>query len=581
MRKYLLILFCFLSLPLFATKYYIDEAGTDDAGEDGSISEPWATLDYACTRVASAGDTIYINNGTYTESNIGELSVGVHVVGQSEAGVIITTGSALNPILKLYSASEGTNGNQTICNITFDGDLTAYKGISVNARGNVKVHDCTFLDFEGYGITFSGLVSGTGEPTTHAEGNEMYDCTVTNCGEDALSDGYYIATSAVSIGGQEGFLFYDNVIDNVTGGRYAYGIKTGDDGFNNNLQVYDNTIEVNFRGLNNAYDFAIESWNAYGIHIYNNNFVGSIDLGGRFSARPGDNGYGAYIHDNTIGQEAVIASSDARGILLEADCDSVIIRNNYIRNVAVGIFVNPVTTANDITYLGRDYHIYEDIYFLYNLFENIGVSDLGADYMGRAIWFNGDGYTHILDTLCIWNNVIEANTGTKSTMFALNMPSIGTATNVSIRNNIIVSFDYAPIYGSAGTPGDATVDVVSIENNIMYGNGNSNNPSYAGGWSPSNVTIQNNIKSDPQFDAGSGYLFFPESDSPVINAGLDVGLTLDYLGNEVPFGASEDIGAYEYGSSPPSPPEPPEPVGDKAVKYGTKAGFYGDKLVFY
>lgn len=44
-----------------------------------------------------------------------------------------------------------------------------------------------------------------------------------------------------------------------------------------------------------------------------------------------------------------------------------------------------------------------------------------------------------------------------------------------------------------------------------------------------------------------------QSASPCINAGVDVGLALDYISNPVPMGSTPDIGAYEYYLSRPAP----------------------------
>ena len=55
----------------------------------------------------------------------------------------------------------------------------------------------------------------------------------------------------------------------------------------------------------------------------------------------------------------------------------------------------------------------------------------------------------------------------------------------------------------------------------------------------------NSIMSDPLFTtAGSDFTL--QSTSPAINAGVSVGLVLDYAGNTVPFETLPDIGAYEY-----------------------------------
>jgi parallel beta-helix repeat protein len=66
MKKILFILFCFLSAAVYSqSTYYVDDDGSDDTG-DGSIGNPWATLEYADNQM-TGGDTLYIRAGTYTE----------------------------------------------------------------------------------------------------------------------------------------------------------------------------------------------------------------------------------------------------------------------------------------------------------------------------------------------------------------------------------------------------------------------------------------------------------------------------------------------------------------------------------
>jgi len=61
-----------------------------------------------------------------------------------------------------------------------------------------------------------------------------------------------------------------------------------------------------------------------------------------------------------------------------------------------------------------------------------------------------------------------------------------------------------------------------------------------------------NISVDPLFTAAATYDFTLQSGSPMIDAGVNVSLVLDYAGNTVPFNAKPstagtyDIGAYEY-----------------------------------
>jgi hypothetical protein len=48
--------------------YYVDTAGTDSAGRSGFRGQEWKTLQYAATRVTTAGSTIHINAGTYVQT---------------------------------------------------------------------------------------------------------------------------------------------------------------------------------------------------------------------------------------------------------------------------------------------------------------------------------------------------------------------------------------------------------------------------------------------------------------------------------------------------------------------------------
>ena len=134
--------------------------------------------------------------------------MGVSLKGAG-ATTIVTTSSALSPIIYLSSASEGTNGNQSISYIQVDGDSTATSLIYVSSRSNVKIHHCTFVDAATYGVVFRGRVStASGAPTTYATGNEFYNNTVTSCGSYAAE-----GRGNLEFSGQDGMLIYNNTIN--------------------------------------------------------------------------------------------------------------------------------------------------------------------------------------------------------------------------------------------------------------------------------------------------------------------------------------------------------------------------------
>ena len=162
MKRLLIIPLLFLSLTLGATKIYIDDDGNDGTG-DGTSSSPYLTLAYACTQ-ASSGDTIYVNEGSYTINT--QVIPSVQISIYSTDSPTFVAGDALNPMIYFYSATEGTDGNQIIEGINFDGDDTGVVGVQVRARSNVTIRNCSFIDFTDNAVKFSGRVSGDGAPTT-------------------------------------------------------------------------------------------------------------------------------------------------------------------------------------------------------------------------------------------------------------------------------------------------------------------------------------------------------------------------------------------------------------------------------
>ena len=348
---------------------------------------------------------------------------------------------------------------------------------------------------------------------------------VTNC------SGYFSGNlGALEIQGQDGMLIYNNTmtLDRSDGlnGDIIYGVE----GFLKNVKIFDNILNKNYIPGTTRWDFAIEFWNCLGgVEIYGNNINGSVDL---VNTSSGTSSYSVWIHDNTIGQSTLLSSESVRGILLEENHSNVIIERNLIRNVAEGVYLNQFGSARRVT----------NIYIHTNIFSNIGVSDSGSNSKGWGIEWASETYkNHSVNNINICNNVILGHVGSRSNMWGLNLPNIGTARNITIRNNIIRDFDYAAVYASTQT-GSETIDILSIENNIFYNNGYNNLPRYSG-ITPSNNTTRNNITSDPLFLSSTDLHL--QSRSPAIGKGLNIsGITADFEGNAV--NDPPSIGAYEY-----------------------------------
>ena len=527
--------------------YYISTTGNDTAS--GSFNSPWKTLAHACSAVTTSGAVIHVNQGTFVEKSQCYLNVGVSIEGEGTGSIIksqVTGSTYSNSFTIMLVSSSTTNGRQHISNLKMDGDsLTAYGAIYVEKRSRVEISHCTFVHFFYYGVGFEGGNTESGgfiyPPTIYPNNNSIHDCVIDDCSayypENAKNTGE--GKGAIIVDGQEGMLIYNNILTQTSrpAGNNGYLIK-GVTGLNKGLKIFNNTIvKAPYDGT--TWDFAIELWlNRGGVEIYDNDITGSVDISGSSgeltaaTQKTGSYTYGVYIHDNYIHQTNSESSEGIRGILIEQSAEDVIIAKNHITGVAEGIYC-PLGYAGGNTF--------KNINISYNIIENLD----GPNWQTWGMLIeNPGGYT--ADNINIYNNVITARENGLTTMYGIEVPIVGTTTNVNIKNNIVEGFDHEPIYAS-GSSGETLKNLI-ISNNIFYKNGNNNQPLFSG-ITPNPYTYQNNQEGiDPKFvDAANGN-YHLQYNSPAINAGVNVGLTSDYDGNPVPYpaGGATDIGAYEY-----------------------------------
>ena len=91
---------------------------------------------------------------------------------------------------------------------------------------------------------------------------------------------------------------------------------------------------------------------------------------------------------------------------------------------------------------------HNNIRISYNIFESLGLDDSQATNSKGwgAKWGDGPNSTQTADSIIFLNNIFTAKVGTYSTMYGIQIPQV-VATNIIIRNNIILNFDFAPVYG--------------------------------------------------------------------------------------------------------------------------------------
>lgn len=561
MRNLLTVLFIFLIHISLAGTIYVSTTGNDATG-DGSIGNPYASLNKAST-VATSGDVIYFETGSYTEANQINIGTGVSIDGAGRDLVTITSGyfntggGAYDYWINLQSATENTNGNQFIRNITFDGNnIQCYRGIFIKARSNVSIYNCRIKNFFLAGVYWKGSLQAYGtEPINYSVNNVFYDNIVDNCSNRRYPDSVTVNGSGgglLWISGQQTMLIHDNLLSDTSresghNGNIIFSVE----GNLKDFKYYNNTSWMDTSYHSYGFHCALEFWNDRGgMEFYNNTFYGggnTIDQGGSVQIK-GVYAYSFWIHNNTmirLVRKTDLGQQNDGGWIGEGNVNDAIFEYNrvvnYGENVAtVGIGYTPDTVA-------------QNNYIQYNLFENMGY-DNGQSAYGIQISMNRQA-TNVNDTIqniYIYQNTFLNNTGLgkiAGNIMMKNDTTLNLIKNIFIKNNIIDdagSYGYLTFYETqiAGDSHGGFIDSIMVDHNIIYNNGNSNNAFYRGSGSSGRNTTNtklyetNSIHSDPLLDS---YFVPTFPTSPALQAGANIGY---------PFtGTAPDIGAFGYVTS--------------------------------
>ncbi|MEO7044354.1 MAG: DUF1565 domain-containing protein, partial [Ferruginibacter sp.] len=386
----LLILFAVNSQ---AGNIYIATSGNDGSG-NGSIGNPYLTVGKAAS-VASYGDIIRPANGTYTFAAGVSIPVGVSIEGSDSANVKFvgnyTNTSQSDALLMLISTTDGTNGNQHISGIGFDGNnLTCFQAIIVYGRSNVKVFNVAIRNFVNSGILFRGTYALGREPTIPATGNELHHATIENCADRTTR----LVGAGIVATGYAGLLIHDIVSRQGGRPRLHNGNNFGAAGTNtaSGLKIYNSKFyrppSDSSSNLGNSLDnsFILELWDSQGgMEIYNNEFHGgtqAIDLAGNDDKSKGAYTYGYWIHDNYFNSDSLYANLPIPllvAIDYEGSGENIIIERNHFKNYSYGVMM----TLADVSQKGQRNTTIQN-----NLFENIGTVNV---QFNADIFINGGG----------------------------------------------------------------------------------------------------------------------------------------------------------------------------------------------
>lgn len=544
MRYFLSILFVILSLSLSAqTTYYVDPSGTDGAGISGDISHPWKTLAYACTRVSS-GDEIHLNEGTFIETATSYVPTGVSITGEGSLS-ILTSGNALYPLISLTSAVEGTNGNQTLSYFKIDGNEAIRQGIYIYKRSNVILQNIDIIDCLQAGIrAFGGGTYAGGyydspgvPPTTYETGNKILNCNITNCSNRTANN-----HANITIGSQDGMeIAYCTIRQDGNPVNQNGDILSGWGTHFKNLNYHHN---ISYKPIAEpGFNFHIEIGNTWGgnkvHHCEFHNGTG-MSIGGFFNVK-GDEDYSWDIYSNLVTSDRQLSSTEESaswGIVLEGTNEYTRIRLNHIRNkmCAISQTLNQPYTSAEPDRWQYDVRVFSNL-----------MTDIGS-LNNHWTWFVAivtTGLVAPIENSYYYNNVMIGN-GAQGGIYL--EAKIDEIKGLTLANNIIMNthgYGWLTIRNSSGG-----ISNVYSRNNNIYDNTNNNAIYYFSGTSITNLVQTNNLAVNPVFVSSTD--FHLQSVSPLIDRGLDVGLTVDYDSVAIPIGSAPDIGAYEYGVPSPA-----------------------------
>ena len=219
--------------------YYVAMNGKDT--NPGTKEEPFATIHIACSKL-SAGDTLYIREGTYNGYMVVSKKDNITIKNYNDEKVTIKNG-----IQQLgYIAYIGESQNVSISGIAFTYEETSNSGsaIIIHNSNNTKINNCELYKVD------CGVMARAGTDNFEISSNIMHDCTW-------AYGGMLIFEAA------NGRIFNNVIYDSYFGVNF-YGRNS-----HNNI-VYNNTF------FNNTLD--VGSTNVSGIaenNIFRNNIFSS------------------------------------------------------------------------------------------------------------------------------------------------------------------------------------------------------------------------------------------------------------------------------------------------------------------
>jgi hypothetical protein len=243
--------------------YYVAKTGNDS--DPGTFTKPWLTINHAATHIA-AGDTVYIEGGTYNEQ------VFIH---------------ALNGSPSSYTTFQNYNGQTVIIDGT---------NVTMAGSGLVNIDRSTYLTLNGLQVQNS---SDMGIAATYGVLDHLnfLNLNVHDCGSDGIEVGYngiytttnilisgcyvhnvctlgqYIAGACVQLDSPNGFEVKNNIFYKDNGAVGMSVMMGGSNGTIHNNEFNDLFLYIDAEGVGES------NINVYGNYFHDCTTTTAIDVG--------------------------------------------------------------------------------------------------------------------------------------------------------------------------------------------------------------------------------------------------------------------------------------------------------------
>lgn len=533
------LLLLLLTMPLFGQqKYYIDPAGDDGTG-DGSSGTPWATLSHACTQATTAGDTVWLNAGLYTDNTAVTLAAGVHLIGAGKATTTVTSNIATYYI----DATSGSyvSGNQTIKDFTLSGgadedNRALDRGIRSMKRSDITITNmgfqyiecpanCTWGAIGIFGETPAGGAENTNEPTNYLTGISITNCTFT-C-TSRYQAGITSSAGSIQLGSLDGGTVNGCTFDESLSDGQCIRAQVG---WLKGVTIYNNIFEVAPNAIARGQHLIMELWNCCeDTEIYNNTFTeGWISF---ISGQKLTGAYSLKFYNNKL--------INSGGI--EASVDDLLIENNYFEGVHNG----------DYTYGKRIYVWFTHASAAADVSDVTIRHNVMYDFDALGILITDSNGPGTISNILIYGNILDGNDTAVWPYSGILLSSnvVGsTLSGIEIKNNILTNLDghgTADGVQSSGTEQN-NIKVPTITFNCFNSIGGSDTD-VAG---CDGEVVSDNISQDPLV-VGAGNKPAPyyglTAQSPCIDAGEDLGDTYKLILSRLSSWPSSVVTESQYG----------------------------------